>query len=208
MMRSHFMIMSLLIAGLTLQSAPSLADEWLAPKPQHVVSANGKYLVWIVPGESWGDTFGFAGSKKGAYARAEFYEKQTDRSFKLVADVFMQNPVAPVNILLNDQGYLITFNNWHNAGYGKVVAIYKPGGVLLRSYELEALYSAKRVEEIPRTVSSRHWLSQNFGFFTETNDPRVYAYDFRGGLFLFDLPSGTFEYLDGGQDQLLERMKP
>ena len=208
MMLNHFMIMSLLIAELTLQTAPSLADEWLAPKPQHVVSTNGKYLVWIVPGESWGDTVGFAGSKKGTYARAEFYEKQTDRSFKLIADVFLQNPISPVDILLNDQGYLITFDNWHNAGCGKVVAIYMPGGVLLRSYELEALYSAKRVEEIPRTVSSRHWLSNNFGFFTTANDPKVYAYDFRGGLFLFDLPSGTFEYLEGGQDQLLERMKP
>lgn len=208
MMLSHVTAMSLIIVGLTLHASPSLADQWLAPKPQHVVSANGKYLVWIVPGESLGDTLGFEGSKKGAYARAEFYEKQTDRSFKLIADVFLQNPIAPVNILLNDQGYLITFDNWHNAGYGKVVAIYTPGGVPLRSHELEALYSAKRVEEIPRTVSSRHWLSNNFGFFTATNDPKVYAYDFRGGLFLFDLPSGTFEYLESGQDQLLERMKP
>jgi hypothetical protein len=205
---NHFKAMSLIIVGLTLQTSPSLADQWVAPKPTHVVSTNGRYLVWIVPGESWGDTVGFAESKKGAYARAEFYEKQTDRSFKLIADVSLQNPIAPVDILLNDQGYLLTFDNWHNAGYGKVVVIYKPGGVPLRSYELEALYPAKRVEKIPRSVSSRGWRSENYGFLNTTDESKVYAYDFRGGLFLFDLSSGTFEYLEGGQHQLLERMKP
>lgn len=208
MMRSRLKVIILFIVVLTLQTFNSLADEWPAPTSQHAVSRNGKYLARIVPGKSWGDTVEFAESKKGAYARGEFYEKQTDRSFKLIADVPLQNPIAPVHVLLNDQGYLVTFDNWHNAGYGKVVTIYKASGALLRSYELEALYPAKRVEEIPRTVSSRHWLSENYGFFSETDESKVYAYDFRGGLFLFDLPSGDYEYLEGGQYQLLERMKP
>lgn len=208
MMRSRLKVMSLFIVVLTLQAFNGLADEWPAPTSQHAVSRNGKYLARIVPGESWGDTVGFAGSKKGSYARGEFHEKQADRSFKLIADVPLQNPIAPVHILLSDQGYLVTFDNWHNAGYGKIVAIYKSSGTLLQSYELETLYSEKRVGEIPQTVSSRHWLSENYGFFSEADESKVYAYDFRGGLFLFDLLSGTSEYLEGGQHQILERMKP
>ncbi|OQW44881.1 MAG: hypothetical protein A4C66_01790 [Nitrospira sp. HN-bin3] len=198
----------LLIVVLLLQPFTGLADQWPAPKPQHVVSTNGTYLVRIVPGESWGDTFGFTGSKKGAYARGEFYKKQADRSFTLMADAPLQNPVAPVHLLLSDQGYLVTFDNWHNAGYGKAVAIYKPNGALLRSYEVEELYPAKRVEEVPQSVSSRHWLSNNHGFYPGSDERMVYAYDFRGGLFLFALPTGNFEYLEGGQQQLLETMKP
>jgi hypothetical protein len=203
-----FKTATLLIALLMLQVLTSLADDWPAPKPQHVVSTNGKYLVRIVPGESWGDTVGFAGSKKGAYARGEFFEQQADRSYKLITEVALQNPIAPVHALLSDQGHLVTFDNWHNAGYGNVVVIYRPGGAALQSYKLETLYAAKQIEEIPHSISSRHWLSENFGFFPGTNEKKAYAYDFRGGLFLFDLPTGSFEYLEGGQQQLLDNTKP
>jgi hypothetical protein len=40
--------------------------------------------------------------------------------------VTLKNPVAPVDTLLSNAGYLVTFDNWHNAGYGQVVAIYGP----------------------------------------------------------------------------------
>jgi len=185
----------------------ALADEWIEPVHHVVIAKNGMYLVRIIPGESWGDAVGFEGSKKGVYARGEFYEKQADRSFKLIADVALQNPVDPVDVLLSEQGYLITFDNWHNAGYGKVVAIYKWSGALLRSYELETLYPANRVEEIPHTVSSRHWRSQNYGFLPKSNASKAYVYDYRGGLFLFDLSTGGYEYFEGGQLELMERMK-
>lgn len=201
-------VVSLLTAVLTLQGFTGLADQWIAPKPQHALSKNGKYLVRILLGESLGDTVGFAGSKKGAYARGEFYEQQTDHSYKLMADVALQNPIAPVGLLLSDRGVLVTFDNWHNAGYGKVVAIYTVTGAVLRSYELETLYPAAQVEKIPQSVSSRHWLSSNYGFFPGSDENTAYAYDFRGGLFLFDLTTGGYEYLAGGQQKLLERGRP
>ena len=38
------------------------------------------------------------------------------------------NPVAPIDAFLTDRGYLATLDNWHNMGYGKVVAFYDPTG--------------------------------------------------------------------------------
>ena len=66
-------------------------------------SGNGLRFVRIVLGEGYGDTVGFKGSKTGAYARGEFYEKQPDRSYQLIADVVLQNPVAPVDVLLSNR---------------------------------------------------------------------------------------------------------
>ncbi|MDP3089931.1 MAG: hypothetical protein Q8N04_04595 [Nitrospira sp.] len=187
-----------LALGLLLAVWPCLAsaDEWPAPVPLHALSDNGQYLVRVVPGESLGDTFGFAESKKGAYARGEFYQKQPDRSYQLIADVPLQNPVAPAHILVSNLGYMGTFDNWHNAGYGKVVAIYRANGQLVRAYELEGLYSSEQIESIPRSVSSRGWLSPNYGFLNPGDQGEIYAYDFSGGLPMFDLTTGNHEYCE------------
>jgi hypothetical protein len=71
----------------------------------------------------------FAAAAKGAYANALFYERQADRSYRLAAEAALLNPVAPIDLLLGNSGYLIAFDNWHNMGYGKAVAIYGPDGV-------------------------------------------------------------------------------
>lgn len=183
----------------TLIISPCLvvADEWPAAKVQHVFSENGRHLVRIVPGEGYGDTVGFKGSKTGAYARGEFYEKQPDRSYKLMSDVALQNPVAPVDMLLSNRGYLLTFDNWHNAGYGKVIAIYKPNGELVRTYELETLYPAKQLEAIPASVSSRWWRCRPFGFVDPDEQTKVYVFEHFGGTFVFDLSTGKQEYHSG-----------
>lgn len=187
--------------GLLLTIFPCLvfADQWPNPVPLYAISENGQYLVRVVPGESLGDTIGFAGSKRGAYARGEFFQKQPDRSYQLIADVPLQNPMAPVHILVSNLGYMVTFDNWHNAGYGKIVAIYRSNGQLVRAYELEELYSSEEIDSIPRSISSRDWLSQNFGFSMREDQGEIYAYDFSGGLLLIDLPTGNREYCERGQ---------
>lgn len=174
-----------------------VADDWPGAQVRHVFSENGRYFVRIVPGESYGDTYGFKGSKTGAYARGEFHEKQPDRSYKLTADVALQNPVAPVESLLSNRGYLLTFDNWHNAGYGKVVAIYRPNGELVRAYELEALYSAKQIKAIRTSESSRWWRCRPFGFVDPDAQTKVYVFEHFGGTFVFDLSTGQQEYHPG-----------
>jgi hypothetical protein len=185
------------VALLILLPCSVAADEWPAAKVQQIFSGNGLRFVRIVPGEGYGDTVGFKGSKTGAYARGEFYEKQPDRSYKLMADVALQNPVAPVDVLLSNRGYVLTFDNWHNAGYGKVVAIYKPNGELVRAYELEALYSAKQIEAIRTSESSRWWRCRPFGFVDPDEQTKVYVVEHFGGTIVFDLLTGKQEYHSG-----------
>lgn len=85
----------------------------MAARVTHVFSDTGRYFVRIVPGNNLGETIGFKGSPKGDLARGEFYVRQPDRSYKLVADVALRNPIAPVDALVSNEGYLLTFDNWH-----------------------------------------------------------------------------------------------
>jgi hypothetical protein len=118
-------LMRAFIAILVL-AAVAFADDRPAAQIQNIFSADGQHFVRIIPGQNLADTVGFAGSPKGVNARGEFYVRQRDRSYKLAADVYLQNPISPVEAILTDTGYLVTFDNWHNFGYGKVVAIYRP----------------------------------------------------------------------------------
>src|SRR5438094_1691245 len=52
----------------TLLSVTTLAvraDDWPGPQTKEVFSASREYFVRVIPGESLGDTFGFAGEKEG-----------------------------------------------------------------------------------------------------------------------------------------------
>lgn len=88
--------------------------------PCSVVAAkwNGLRFVRIVPGEVYGDTVGLKGTKTGAYARGEFYEKKLDRSYKFMPDVALQNSVAPMDVLLSNREYLLTFDKGGRGAVG------------------------------------------------------------------------------------------
>jgi hypothetical protein len=56
--------------------------------------------------------------------------------------------VLPVHALVADDGHFITFDNWHNIGFGTVAAIYAPTGRLVRSWELTDLHDKGKVEAL------------------------------------------------------------
>ena len=112
----------------------------LAAPASEVFSASREYFVRIIPGESVGDTYGFAGAMKGRYAAEQFYRRAPDRSYQRVAEVSLLNPVAPVEFFVADSGNLATLDSWHNIGHGKVVAIYDARGALIRAYALGELF--------------------------------------------------------------------
>src|SRR4030095_8764913 len=70
----------LLATLLSAATSPARADDWARPQTKEVFSPSREYFVRVIPGESLGDTFGFAREKKGKYAAAEFYRRQQDRS--------------------------------------------------------------------------------------------------------------------------------
>ena len=173
------------------------ADSWAGPVVTEVFSASRDHFVRITPGKSIGDTMGFAGSAKGPYAAAEFYARQPDRSYRLMHKATLLNPVAPVRFFVSDQGRLATVDNWHNAGFGKVVAIYDPTGKPVKTYELTDLFPAATVKAMPHSVSSIHWRGQ--AAYVREDQRTLYVHAANEGGFLFGLETGRFTYCENHQ---------
>src|SRR6266481_3988105 len=128
--------MRLPILALALALTAAQADDWPAPVIREAFSHSRSYFIRILPGKSFGDTVGFSGAAKGPFATAEFYRLEKDRSYRLAATAPLLNPVAPIDFFVTDGGFLVTLDNWHNMGYGKVVALYSPQGRLVQAYKL------------------------------------------------------------------------
>ena len=140
-------------------AAPSRADDWAGPQVREVFSASRDHFVRVIPGKSIGDTVGFAGAAKGEYASAEFYRREGDRSYRLVATARLLNPVAPVDFFVSNDGRLVTADNWHNRGYGIVLAVYDAGGKPVKAYTLSDLFTRAEIDASPHSVSSIAWHS-------------------------------------------------
>jgi hypothetical protein len=104
----------LLIAALLAPQARG--DSWPAPRTREVFSESREYFVRVLPGESLGDTFGFAGERKG-HTPPRSSPRGQDRSYRLVARQVL-NPVAPVEIL-SPTAPSRHRRQPYNAGYGK-----------------------------------------------------------------------------------------
>jgi hypothetical protein len=146
-----------LAALLCAFAAPAQADSWANPQVREVFSASRDHFVRVIPGNSIGDTVGFAGAEKGEYASAEFYQRQADRSYRLMATAKLLNPVAPVDIFVSNAGQLVTVDNWHNRGYGKVLALYDTEGKPVKAYALTDLFLKSEIDTYPHSVSSIAW---------------------------------------------------
>ena len=133
------------------------SDDWPAPQVREVFSASRDHFVRVIPGESWGETVGFAGAAKGRHASAEFYERQADRSYRLTETAKLLNPVSPVEFFVSNSGSLVTIDNWHNRGHGNAIAIYSRRGELIKTYALTDIFSTQEIAAFPHSVSSANW---------------------------------------------------
>ena len=133
------------------------SDDWAGPYEREVFNPSGNFKLRVVPGKSYGDQFGFLGAPKGPYATAELYSKSGADGYTLIRTFTLLNPVAPVDVFLTDSGHVITFDNWHNMGYGKVVVLYESNGSVLRAYSLQDLFPATDIKQFRRSVSSIRW---------------------------------------------------
>jgi len=168
-----------------------LADEWPSPQTREVFNKGRDHFVRIVPGESWGDSNGFAGSPKGTYAKAIFYHRRSDGSYGLGATVTLLNPVAPVDFYVTDQGYLITLDNWHNMGFGKVLALYGEDGTSIKSYDLSDLFSDEEIGHFEHSVSSIWW--HKGPAYLESDSKSLYiSLDDKGTDLVMDATFGTY----------------
>jgi hypothetical protein len=172
------------------------ADEWPGPQIREVFSHSRNYFVRVNPGKSWGDTYGFKGAAKGPFATAEFYRVETDRSYRLTATANLLNPVAPVDFFVTDRGVLITLDNWHNMGYGSVVAFYAADGQPIRSYALSDLFTKTEVEGFRQSVSSIWWRKSTAAYIREDQETFNITVNDTGSAFIFEVASGAYQYCE------------
>lgn len=172
-----------------------IADSWPGATVRAVVSENGEIVVRIVPGVSVGDTYGFSGAAKGEFASAQWFRFRGNR-YEPYQTVQLVNPVAPINVVVANDGTLTTLDNWHNVGFGDIVVIYAPDGKLRKKYRLEDLYPVAIIEEIERSVSSIWWRCLRDDLHIERNGT-LSVDDTLGGRFTFYLMDGTHSYETG-----------
>jgi hypothetical protein len=134
-----------------------VADDWPAAVVTEVFSQDRGWFVRVVPGASLGDAVGFAGARKGRHATAEFYRRRPDRSYALATVITLGNPIAPVRFFVTNRGFLVTLDNWHNLGYGQVLASYGPDGKRRAAYALADLFTPDEIAAFSHSVSSIRW---------------------------------------------------
>jgi hypothetical protein len=146
------------VAGVlfALWSVASLcgANSWPQLEWETFYSGNGRFAVTIVREQpegaaEWGPN---------NWPPVAFYSVDPNGQLNLVRELKLVNEVAPVAALVSDDGqYLATFNNRHSLGSGDdAIVIYRTDGELIRSLSLEDILTAKDIEVLRRSVSSRH----------------------------------------------------
>lgn len=161
---------ALALAGL-LSAAPAFADSWMPPNTEVTPSADGRTRVTVTPRPLGGALPYFedkvkgvepAGQRRGETQRSPVARVErlgADGTWSLVWQMPLVNDVGPTNVLLaNDAAFLVTFDNWHSAGWGDdVVVIYDSRGDKVRQLSLEEILPPEYVHFLPTTVSSRWW---------------------------------------------------
>jgi hypothetical protein len=180
--------------------AVARADSWPGAVVKEVFSESREWFVRIVPGKSIGDVVGFASEPKGPYAKAEFYRRQADRSYRLTAERTLANPVAPVAFFVTDRGYLATLDNWHNMGYGKIAAFYAPDGAPIRSYALSDLFTAEEIDRFSHSVSSIWWRKETT-YVREGQQSLYVMVDDKGSELIFETDTGAWQFCQSRNGQ-------
>jgi len=184
----------LLVLALTILPIAQ-SDEWPVAVVREVFSQSRAYFVRVLPGKSFGDTVGFSSAAKGPFATAEFYRLEKDRSYRLAATAPLLNPVAPAEFFVTDNGSLITLDNWHNMGYGKVVAFYTPEGKPIRGYELSDLFTKSEIEGFGHSESSIEWRKFSGSYVRPGGDTFNVTVNDNGSAFIFEL-TGAYQYCE------------
>lgn len=147
------------------------ADSWVMPTTETTSSDNGQYRVTIIPRDLESQLAYFedkvdekeaAGQQPGSAntSAVAFVERKAGGgNWVELWRKPLVNDVAPVSALISSDGkYVVTFDNWHSAGYGdNVIVVYGADGTLIRKLGLEQILPPYYVYALPKSISSRWW---------------------------------------------------
>lgn len=153
------------------------ADTWAAPRLIIASSSNAEYLVRITPGNYLGDIPGIEESDKGEMANASWF-KFDGENYRFTHRYELPIPIAPVEVAVMNDGVLVTFDNWHNVGIGKVIRVFAADGGEIANFEIADIYSEKEQTNFKRSDSSYWWRKGRIS--VSDHDWRVYFRDCAG----------------------------
>jgi hypothetical protein len=168
------------------------ADDWPAARVREVFSDSREWFVRVTPGTSVGELVGFAGAARGTHATAIFFHRLADGSYRIAREITIQTPVAPVDFLVTDRGYLVTLDNWHNRGYGVAVAVYSAAGDVVAALALKDLFLPEEIARFEHSVSSILWRRDTA--YVRTGQQSVYvALDEKDRELIIDVGTGRWQ---------------
>lgn len=95
-------------------------------------------------------------------------------------------------MLINNDGWIVTLDNWHNMGYGEIIVVYDNAGVKRQSYTLDAIYDAEAESKFERSVSSIRWRCD--AILPTINRERLVLWDTLGGRLTVEFAKGKLKY--------------
>jgi hypothetical protein len=178
----RFLILCGLVGGL-LAGLPARCDQWAAPTRKEVFSEGSTFVAVIEPGS------------KTNLPTAVMHKLSNGQRTK-IWEVTLSNKRSPVSAAVSPDGqHLVTFDNWHQVGYGDdVVAIYAESGQLakyslqqfapppsVRTNELAGREFSKQTDGVAyfrvfsHSVSSRWWNRDSIHFFYPGEEPKFFC---------------------------------
>jgi hypothetical protein len=139
-----------LIFGILFISPYAWGDQWFSPSEVTIKSPSGLWEATVTPAvvkigsiNEYQNLVGrlphistdeLPDPAMASWAKATIRLEDGERySFSL------RSPWTPVDAVILDNGTLITFDQWHHAGFGEVCIAYSPVGNVLWSHTLEDL---------------------------------------------------------------------
>lgn len=124
----------------------------------------------------------------------------------------LSNKVAPVEVFVSDDGeYVVTQDNWYEAGHGKdVIAFYNRKGQI-KKYSLEQMFPDNSNEHMPLlskisySVSSRRWTENSIMFFERIEGKLLFCIwlEWDNRWLIYDVSRGKIAKLD---DESMEQV--
>jgi hypothetical protein len=198
--------LALSVLGVTVFAAAVHADEWMLPTTQAYLSPDRSWRLTVTPRAVTSQLAYFsdkvAGHRlAGAVAGNPqnhvrgLMEHLEQGQWKRVWEEPLLNEVSPVEAVVTSSGQAVTFDNWHESGYGKdVVVIYDDHGKPVRAMGLEDFLPKEYIEALPRSVSSIWWGSEHH-----------FSADGKQVVLRVVVPSAeAYQHLDGSTSQHIE----
>ena len=161
----------LTIAAVFGASAPAIADSWMPPSTEVYLSANEQARVTITPRNlstpleyfrdkaNGKENAGLPKEAQKLHASAIVETRSGTGKWVFGWKVELLNEIAPVSAIVSDDGSnLVTFDNWHQVGYGpSTIVYYSREQGFKRQFDLADFLPTYYLEALPRSVSSRSW---------------------------------------------------